>query len=577
MKHLLFVLLAVVLVACGGNDDPSGDLRPANGGKYYGGAFRNNESGELNSLDPVRINDATSSHIAEQIYDNLMSFSGDLELEPDLAERFEVSDDGLTYTYHLRRGAMFHDNPCFPGGKGRELTAEDVKYSFTRVCDSRTQTKGYAYFQGKVRGADEYFAATQAVAGTDNPPAVDGVSGFEVVDPYTFRIHLTRPFAPFQNYVALSACFIHPREAVEHYKDDFFKNPVGTGPFVFVSWTPDRELTLKRNPNYWQKDDQGNQLPFLDEVRFSFIKDDKTQLLEFKNGNLEESYRIPNEFFADIVDENKNPKGEYANFRLLHLPAMGSQFYGMVVTAPPFDDARVRRAISYAVDRDRIIRYVLKGQAAGPAVHGLVPPALPGYPTEQVNGYSFNREKARALLAEAGYPNGQGFPEITLQFNAGGGRNTQVAEAIQAMLAENLNIRLNLQQMEWARHIDEIDAGRAPFYRLGWIADYPDPETFLNLLYGKIVPDSGISPINSTRFRNADFDRLFEAAISTQDKARRMELYRQAEQIAMDEAPMLMIYYDEDYRFLQPYVMDYRNNAMDRRHYKYVWFDPTKM
>lgn len=577
MKLFVLALLAIALVACNQESNTAGKLRPANGGKYYGGTFRNNENGELNSLDPVRINDATSSHIAEQVYDNLMSFNEKLELEPDLAESFTISEDGLTYTYHLRKGVYFHDNECFPEGRGREMTAEDVKYSFTRICDSRTQTKGYSYFQGKVQGADEYFQATQAVSGTSNAPAVDGVSGITVIDPYTVQIQLTKPFAPFQYYVALSVCFIHPREAVEHYKEDFFKNPVGTGPFYFVSWAADRELIVKRNQKYWGKDEHDNQLPFMDEVRFSFIKDDKIQLFEFKQGNLEESYRIPNELFGEILDENKKPMGEYARFPLLHIPAMGSQYYGMLVIAKPFDDPRVRQAICYAIDRERIIKYVLKGQAAAPAIHGLVPPSIPGYATDKVQGYSFDREKARALLAEAGFSDGKGFPEITLQYNAGGGRNTQVAEAIQAMLAENLNISLKLQQMEWARHIDEIDAGRASFYRLGWIADYPDPENFLNLLYGKIVPDSGISPINATRFKNAEFDRLFEQAVSTQDNAQRMELYRQAEQIAMNEAPLLLIFYDEDYRFLQPYVMDYRNNAMDRRHYKFVWFDREKM
>lgn len=576
MKYVVLFLLAVVITACGG-DKQTETLRPAQGGKFYGGIFRNNENGELNSLDPVRINDATSSHIAEQIYDHLMSFDANLQLKPGLAERFEISPDGLVYTYYLRKGVKFHDNKCFPGGKGREFTAEDVRYSFTRVCDARTQTKGYAYFKGKVQGAEEYFKATEAVIGKNTEPAVSGVSGFEVVDPYTFRIKLLQAFAPFQYYVTLSACFIHPREAVEYYKEDFFKNPVGTGPFVFESWAPDRELITKRNPVFWGKDEHGNQLPLLDGVRFSFIKDDKTQLLELKQGNLEESYRVPNEVFSSIVDANKKPIGEYANFQLLHVPAMSSQFYGMLVRSQPFTDKRVRQAISYAIDRDRIIRFVLKGQAAGAATHGLVPPSMPGYPTDKIQGYNFDREKARALLAEAGYPDGKNFPAITLQYNAGGGRNTQVAEAVQAMLKENLNITLELKQIEWARHIDEIDKGAAPFFRLGWVADYPDPETFLNLLYGKIVPESGISPINATRYQNAEFDRLFEEAIKTQDNARRMELYSQAEQIAIGEAPMLLIFYDEDYRFLQPYVMGYINNAMDRRYYRYVWFDPSKM
>ncbi len=575
MRVGLYAAATLFFLGCA-RDSVVDQLRPAAGDRFYGGTYRVNEVGEVRSLDPVQINDVTSAHVAEQIYDKLLTLDEHLRLQPELAERWEVSPDGRVYRYFLRRGVYFHDNPCFPGGKGREVTAEDVKYSLTRACDFRTGTLGYDYFRGKVEGADAYFEATRRAAQSGREPEVKEVSGFVVRDRYTFEIHLRRPFAPFEYYVSLVTFAIVPREAVEYYGADFARHPVGSGPFIFVSWTPDRELRLRRNPRYWQQDEYGNTLPYLEAIRFRFIKDEKTQLLEFRQGNLEECYRIPAEFFPQVVDERGEPRGEWRRFQLLRVPALATQYYGMLTRHPIFRDKRVRQALAYAIDRERIVRYVLRGQAGEPGHYGLVPPSMPDYPARSIRGYHFDPERARQLLAEAGYPGGRGFPRLTLQLNAGGGRNVQVAEAVQAMLREHLGIEVELRQVEFAQHLREIDAGRVPFFRLGWVADYPDPENFLNLFYGKLVPDrdEDISPINSTRYRNPAFDALFEEALVTTDRQRRMELYRQAEQLALDDAPLLVLFYDEDYRLLQPYVAGYRNNAMDRRFYKYVWLRP---
>lgn len=567
------VILAAIVVACTSQGQPEGELRPAAGGKMYGGIYRQNETGELSSLDPVRVNDITSSHIIINIYDQLIGFDHNLNIVPQLATSYEVSEDGRTYTYHLRSSATFHDDPCFPGGKGRRVTASDVKYSFERVCDVRTKTKNDTYFRDKVVGASEYYEATRQAQRSGGAPTVAGVRGFVAVNDTTFQILLIKPFAPFEYTVAQTSMGIVPREAIERYGDRFTQHPVGSGPFRFVSWTPDRSCELRRNPSYWDVDEAGNRLPYLDGIRFTFMKDDKMQLLEFDAGNLEESYRIPNEFFAELVDEKKQPKGKWAKYQLLHVTALATQFYGMVNIDPVLKDVRVRKALNYAVDRQRIIRYVLKGQASGPAHHGLVPPSMPGYASDSVRGYQFDPTRARALMAEAGYPNGRGFPELTLQLNAGGGRNVSIAEAIQGMLKEHLNITVNLLQVEFAQHLESIDAGKAPFFRLGWVADYPDPESFLNLYYGKIVPDpSQPSPINSTRFQNAAFDALFERALATTNRAERMTLYRQAEQIAIDNAPMLLILNDEDFRFVQPYVKGHPHNAMDRTNHHRTYF-----
>ncbi len=565
-------VLSLGLVSCGSEAET--EQTSALGGKKYGGIYRMNEVQELRSLDPVRLNDAPSHHLVHQIYDLLVDFDSSLTLVPELSTSWEVSPDGLTYTYHLRSGVTFHDSPAFPDGKGRVMTAADVKYCFDRILDARSGTFGASYFTGKVKGAQEFYTATQGVA-AGTAPAVDGVSGFRVVNDSTFAVDLIQPFAAFKYYPALGFCYIYPKEAVEKFGVDFFRNPVGTGPFVFSEWTPGIALKLTRNTKYWGRDEAGNQLPFLDGIHLTFVKEEKQQLNEFREGNLEESYRIPSESFRSVVTEQGALTPEWSKFSLHRIPAISTQFYGLLTTAPPFNDKRVRQAFNYAIDRDKIIQYVLLGQAAGPAVHGLVPGSMPGYHADQVKGYTFDREKARQLLEEAGYPGGKGFPATTLQLNSGGGRNQQVAEAIQSMLSENLGIQIGLKTLEWPQHQDLLETGRAPLFRLGWVADYPDPENFLNLFYSKTVPadPKAASPINSTRYNSPQFDSLFERALVTLDDAQRMDLYRQAEQVAVDDAAMLFIYHDLDYRLVQSWVKGYSSNPMDRRDFRAAWFD----
>ncbi len=579
LRSISIMYLIIILMGCGGGEQQTGGgLQEAKGGKFKGGIYRANEMAELRSLDPVGVNDATSHHIADQIYETLLTYDGDLRLQPELAESWEVSPDGMSYTYRLRKGVKFHDDPCFKNGKGRELTAQDVVYSFTRICDARTRTLGAEYFKEKVRGAKEYYDASIEAQANNAPIKVSGIPGFVAVDNYTFRIDLVKPFAPFEFYVTLGVTLIHPKEAVEKYGKDFFQHPVGTGPFKFVSWSPERECVLTRNTHYWGKDKDGNQLPYLDGITFSFMKDITNQFVACKNGNLEESYRIPSEFFEDVVDQNKKVKPAYANYKVLNIPALSTQYYGMLYSGKVFGNINLRKALNMGIDRSQIRKFVLKSQSAGPGIHGLVPPTMVDYNGTQIKGYDFDLEQARALLAQAGYPGGKGL-EITLQLNNGGGRNLQLAEAIQSQLKKNLGIEVKLKQVEFARHLDEVDAGKVEFFRLGWIADYPDPESFLNLLYGKLVPTNANqpSPINHTRYKNPAFDVIFEQALSETDRLKRMELYRKAEQIAINDAPMMVLQYDEDWRLVQDYVEGYVTNAMDKRMYKFIWFNPAKM
>ena len=569
---LSVLVLSFLISSCGDKEEAT--YETLEGGVKKGGIYRINETEDIRSMDPVRIGDVVSHHVTHQLYDALIDLDSNLQLVPQLATSWEISEDGMLYTFHLRKGVFFHDNKCFPDGKGREFTAQDVKYSYDRICDPRTQTTGYNYFKNYVEGASEYFESLRnSKDGKNTSDGKGGVPGFIVKDDSTFQIKLTKPFGPFIYYTTLAYGYIVPKEAVEMYGQDFFQNPVGTGPFVFVDWKPDLELNMKRNPNYWMKDEFGNQLPYLDGAKFRFIKDNASQQLEFTNGSLDESYRIPNETFRDVVGEDGNLTPAYSQYVLQKAPTLSIQFYGFLTSGNLFNNKKLRQAINHAVDKEKIVKFVVNGQAFGPAIHGIVPPSMPDYPIDQIKGYEYDPEKAKQLLTEAGYPGGKGL-EITLQINSGGDRNIQVAEAIQAMLKE-VGINMKLEIIPFAQHLDNIDAGRANMWRLGWVADYPDPENFLNLYYGKNVPSdpNQISPLNSTRYVNPEFDRIFEQAIVTTDKTERYKLYTQAEQIAVDDAPMLYIYYDQDFRLLQPYVRGYALDPMHRVNFRILWLD----
>lgn len=575
-KKLLFSLLVILAVLTAGCSKKNGDDSQTllRGGIKGGGTIISNESENIRGLDPVGVNDVVSAHVSHQIYDLLVDLDTNLQLKPMLAKSWEISPDGLTYIFHLRNDVFFHDNACFPGGKGRKFAAEDVRYSLNRVLDTRTGSLGFDFYRNYVEGAKEFTEEITKSITENREPRIKNVSGYKVIDDTTFQIKLTKSFAPFIYYMCLGFSYIAPKEAVDKYGKDFFQNPVGTGPFIFENWTPDLEINLRRNTNYWDKDEFGNSIPYLSGVKFRFIKDLSQQLLEFKNGNLDDSYRIPNELFKNIITDEKTLSPEYSKFVIQRKTALATQYYGFLTTSKTFSDKRVRQAFNYAIDRDKILKYVLQGSASETAIYGLVPPVMPNYDEKKIKGYRFDLEKAKQLMTEAGFPGGKGFPEVTLSINEGGGRNTQIAEAIQNMLKE-IGVTLKLQLLQFAQLLDNIDAGRSDFYRLGWNADYPDPETFLNLFYGKNVPDNpnDKSPINSFRYRNPKFDELFEKAIATTDINERNRLYEEAEQLAVEDAPMLFIYYDEDWRLIQPYVRGYALDPMHRVNMRYTWLD----
>ena len=580
MKKLILPFIALALIySCGQEATNEGGLRKLNGGKFAGGVLRMNEVEDFRNLYPLDITEVSSQRIANQIYEGLVKLSQkDLSIVPSISESWTKNDDATVWTFKIRKGVKFHNNECFQGGEGREVTAKDVKWCFDNLCTASPHNQ---WFEGtlkdRVKGANEYYQSTK-----DKKPLDGGVSGIKIIDDNTVEIALNKPFAGFLNILVIPGCFIFPKEAVEKFGEDGMRvKAVGTGAFMIKAVKESEAVILERNPDYWAKDADGNQLPYLDAVRFSFIKEKKQELLEFKKGNLDMLYRIPTENIQDILGDLDKAK-ENKPFDLQTSPAISLFYYGFLHPVKPFNDKRVCLAFNHAIDRQKIVDYTLKGEGI-PATYGLVPPVpnfeSKGYNFKGLKGYNFDPDMAKKLLAEAGYPNGKDFPHLTLQINSGGGdRNVLTAQVVQGMLKENLNIDINIETLPFAQHLDKIESGHSLFWRSGWQSDYPDPEAFLTLLSSTHIPAnmSDRSFLNTTRFKNAKYDSLYEQANKEVDDKKRFELYMQADQVQLDEGALMPIFYDEIYRLVQKNVKDFDVNAMEYRDVTRVYFVPEE-
>lgn len=575
IKKLIPVLLAViVLSACGGGgkkeDGP--DIREAKGGVFYGGIFKVNEVEDFKNLFPLSINDATSFRIAGQVYQGLLKLDqATLEVKPCLAASFSVSEDATKYTFKLNKGVKFQDDACFKDGKGREFTAHDVKYCFDRICTASADNVVYWLFESKVKGAKEYYESTKPGKSAKK----NGVEGIRVIDDYTIEIELNFPFSAFPKLIAHNGCWIFPKEAYEKYKDEMRVQMVGTGPFIRQT-VKDEVVLLKRNPNYWEKDEHGNQLPYLDGVKYTFKDQKKTEFLEFNKKHLDMVWKLPVEEIQFILANRDNASSGNSARILQETPALAIQFYGFQTQGEIFSNKKVRQAFNYAIDREKLCTFTLQGEGR-PATYGFVPPYT-GYPYQNITGFSYDPAKAKALLSEAGYSGGRGFPACTLYFNSGGTTNELLAVAIQNELKENLNIDVAIQMMKQKQLIEFFESGKADFWRSAWVADYPDPENFLNMFYGKYVPENpdDMSLVNFSRYKNDDYDKLYEEALRETDETKRMELFAKCDQMIIDEAVVMPIYYDTYQRLLQTNIANFPINAMEYRDFSRVYFVKEK-
>lgn len=531
------LFLGLLLAGCSANSGEDQEVRARNevGNSRYGGLFKMNITEEIRSIYPHNMVDASAFNIMNQVYEGLMRINPSTnELETALAEKYQVSSDGKTYTFTLRKGIYFHDDPIFKENTGREVKAADVVYCFTKLCEPSPRNQLYAFVIDLISGARRHYESGGET----------GVAGLRVIDEYTLEIELEYPAPTFLSILTHPCSWIFPKE-LDNYGSDAESWCIGTGPFKGRIIKVNDVVILERNKKYWARDESGNQLPYVDAVRCNFVSDESEQFELFFEGNLDLVMKVPFENIASLENDLEN-KGETAGYDILTIPGLRVEYYGFQHRSDLFGDKRVRRAMNYAVDRSYLVDSILMGYGTA-ANYGFVPPAMPHFDAGAVPGFEYQPEMAQQLMSEAGFPDGEGFPVLTLQLNDGSNTSIEVAEAVQKMLTDNLNITVELSVLPRDLHYDQIEQGNVLFWRDGWIADYPDPENFLKLFHGKLVPDDSVkaSYLNTVRFKNTNFDNYFEASLRNSDIAQRMETYQRADQILIEQAAMMPLYYEK--------------------------------
>jgi ABC-type transport system substrate-binding protein len=491
--------------------------------------FKYNQPEALSSLDPAYARNQANIWATTQLYNGLVALDTALKPSPAIAASWEVSPDGLRYTFHLRRDVYFHDHAVFPAGRGRQVLASDFTYSFKRILDPATASTGSWIFKGKV---------LEDVKGTVSDTC------FKALNDSTLRVYLKEPFNAFLEILSMPYCFVVPREAAAHFGKDFREHPVGTGPFIFKWWDEGNAIVLHRNPRYWKKDRQGQRLPYLDAVQISFINDRKLEFLTFQQKKLDFLSGIRGSSKDLILNKDGSLREEFASkFNMEKRPYLNTEYIGfqldpqnLAQDQPALRDKRVRQALNYALNKKELVVY-FRNNLGVPGHAGMVPPSLPSFDAEQVKGYGYDPGRARALLLAAGYPPARPL-RLTLNTVA---EHREIAEFMQKKWSE-VGVIADIRISQAAAHQEAVDNGRSAFFMKSWFGDYPDAENFLALFYSKNFSPAGP---NKTHFKHARFDRLYEAAKREQHLEKRYRLYREMDKIVVEECPVIVLFYDE--------------------------------
>ncbi len=524
-RFSLILFLCICLSACNTTEEKKPETKRS--------IFSFNIPSSLYSLDPAFAKDQATIWATNQLYSTLVQVDNDLNIKPNVAERWEITEDGRVYTFYLRKDVKFHDHADFPNGKGSLVTAEDIAYSMQRLLDDEVASPGRWLFEDRVSGKE----------------------AFKAIDQHTFQMILKEPFSPMMGILSMQYCSIVPKLLVEKLGKSFRDNPVGSGPFQLKRWIENEALILERNPDYYEKDNTGQQLPYLDAVRISFDENKRNAYLKFRDGEHQFLSGIDATYVDDLLTEDGKLKAEVKDKVNLDRSAyLNTEYLGFNLEKdhPALSKLKVRQAINYGFDREKMIRYLRNGIGI-PAVHGFTPPGLPSF-SKQVEGYDYDPDKARKLLAEAGFPNGKGLGKIMLETVAS---YKDLCTFIQKQLADlGMDVHLTVHPSSFLRELTA--KGETSFFRASWIADYPDAESYFAVLYGKHP-----APPNYTRFRNEKFDELYLKSINENDEQKKFSMYQDMDRIIIENAPMVPLYYDEVLRFTDKGVSGLGNNAFN--------------
>jgi oligopeptide transport system substrate-binding protein len=502
-------------------------------GAMFGGIYRRVLGNTPVTLDPTLVTDIYGGAVVRQLFDGLVQFDADLRPIPALAQFWEASWDRRTWTFTLRQGVRFHH--------GREVTAQDVVYSFTRLLGLPRPVTATAVFR-HIQGATAFMQGETT-----------SVQGLTALDRYTLQIVLDEPLAPFLAALGLPNTAVVPQEEVEKSEERFGHAPVGTGPFKLVRWEPHQEIVLAANDHYYEG------RPFLDTIVFKLGVGGQLeeQFTDFLRGSLEEAI-IPSGKQDEV---HTDPR--YRQHQRVRIPTLSLLYIGFNTQRKPFDDRRVRQAFNYAVNKEALVREITQsGRRLHPRVSltatGVLPPGMPGY-DHKLQGYAYDLTKAKRLLAEAGYPDGADFPVVQLWSVDQAETTKAELAAYQKYLAE-LGVKVEIHYApDWPAYRAMLLQGELSMFRLVRYADIPDADNILSPL----LHSTGSS--NYTFYRNPLVDQLLEQARREFDEARRIAFYHEVERLVMDDAPLIGQRYGASKYLYQPYVQGVEINWLGTR------------
>ena len=531
-RALLILVAAIALLS---------SCRSRSGGDESLSVFRYNEAGGILTLDPIYAKDLPHIWVCNQLFNSLVSFDDSMNVVPAIARAWEISDDGLEYTFHLRDDVLFHQNEAFAQ---RCVTANDVKYSFERVVNKSLSSPGSWIF-AQVEHDDSGYA-------------------FFAKDDSTFVIRLANPFPPFLGILTMTYASIVPREAVEAFGDDFRKNPVGTGPFKFQYWKEGVKLVVRKNPDYFETDAENNKLPYIDAIAVSFLIDKQVAFMEFVKGKFDFMSGIDARYKDELLTFDGNLREKYYDkIYLVKQPFLNTEYFTfnleMQKDLGKERALALRRAVNMSIDREKMLRYLRNGIGI-PAYGGIIPFGLQGY--NPTCGYTYQPKLAQQLVNDYDL----GDEEVSLSTTA---EYADIGKFVQSQV-EAVGLKCRMEVLPPATMRSMRATGSLPFFRSSWVADYPDAENYLSLFTSSNFSPDGP---NYSHYSNMVFDELYQKSMLCNNMEQRAAFYSVMDSIAMQDAPVVVLFYDEVLRFVGNRVSGLGSNAVNMLNLKNVRLD----
>jgi len=550
---------------------------------------------KVQTLDPVNVGDTTSDGVCKDFFECLYTYhylKRPYEVICQLAaEMPEISADGMTYRIRIRQDVFFHDDPCFADGKGRQLKASDFVYAWKRIADTKVRSKNWFMFDGKIQGLDDFRDYTKG-CGKDQVDYDRPVEGLYAEDDFTLVVKLVQPWPQLIYWLAHLPTAPVAREAVEYYGPDIVKHPVGTGAFVLKTWHRGVYLEAVRNPNYYavyypsegmDEDaeagllaDAGKRLPFIDRIIWRIMEEDQPRWLMLMRGDIDLN-SIPKDNFGQAVAfGDLTPEMKQRGMNLTTVDEPCTFWVGMNMNDPVLGSNKaLRYAVSHAIDRQRYIDLMWNGR--GYPAYGFIPRAMKEYDESIVatSASVFDLDKARRYLKEAQAANGGKLPKLRLAMSGTDFFHKQSGQFFQRNLKE-IGLDVELEMFDWPTFLEKMRSGDLQLYFSGWMADYPDAENFLQVFYSKNAPWP-----NSSNYSNPEFDALYEKASAMLDCPERVELYRQAQKIVLEDMPCAFTYHRSGYIIRHGWLNNlkpdgYKSDTVGYGYSKYYRIDPKK-